>query len=154
MSQEAAAVNVTLLVWVVMVGQLTGGYVGDRVNKRLVMFVCMWLHVGGLLVFALADSAWEARLFAVLHGTAWGVRGTLINAIRADYFGCVSYAAITGYASLIIMMGMTLGPLFAGRMYDWKGHYQTAFIVLAVLGGLGSGAFLAARKPAPAAELS
>ena len=148
MSQEAAAVNVALLVWVVMVGQLTGGYVGDRVNKRLVMFVCMWLHVGGLLVFALADSAWEARLFAVLHGTAWGVRGTLINAIRADYFGRVSYAAITGYATLIIMIGMTLGPLFAGFMYDWQGHYQTAFIVLAVLVGLGSGAFLAARKPA------
>lgn len=154
MSQQAAAVNVALLVWVVMVGQLTGGYVGDRVNKRLVMFVCMWLHVGGLLVFALADSAWEARLFAMLHGTAWGVRGTLINAIRADYFGRVSYAAITGYATLIIMIGMTLGPLFAGFMYDWQGHYQTAFIVLAVLVGLGSGAFLAARKPAPAAGLS
>ena len=152
MSQEAAAVNVALLVWVTMCGQLAGGYLGDRVNKRLVMFVCMWLHVGGLLVLAMADSVWEARLFAVLHGTAWGVRGSLINAIRADYFGRASYAAVTGYASLIIMMGMTLGPLFAGFMFDWQGHYQTAFIVLAALVGLGSGAFLAARKPAPASE--
>lgn len=149
MSQEAAAINVALLVWVTMMGQLTGGYVGDRVNKRLVMFVCMWLHVGGLVVFALADSVWAARLFAVLHGTAWGVRGTLINAIRADYFGRASYAAVTGYASLIIMVGMTIGPLFAGFMYDWQGHYQTAFIILAVLVGLGSIAFLIARKPTP-----
>ena len=149
MSQEAAAVNVALLVGVTMVGQLSGGYLGDRVDKRLAMFACMWLHVAGLLVFALADAVWGARVFAVLHGAAWGVRGTLINAIRADYFGRASYAAISGYASLIIMMGMTLGPLFAGFMRDWQGDYKAAFVVLAVLVGLGSGAFLAARKPVP-----
>ncbi|NKB67803.1 MAG: MFS transporter [Candidatus Latescibacteria bacterium] len=154
MSQKEAGLNVALLVWVTMMGQLSGGYLGDRVNKRLVMFACMWLHVAGLLVFALVDSVWGARIFAVLHGTAWGVRGTLINAIRADYFGRASYAAISGYASLIIMMGMTLGPLFAGFLRDWLGNYQLAFIVLAGLVGLGSGAFLAARKPVPPAKAS
>ena len=147
LSPERAAANVAVLVAVTMASQMVGGYLGDRVEKRLIMFACMWLHAGGLLVFAYADSAAEAKVFAVLHGTAWGVRGTLVNAIRADYFGRTSYATISGFASLVIMVGMTIGPLFAGFVYDWTGAYRTAFLVLAALVALGSVAFLLARKP-------
>ncbi len=147
LSTEMAAANVAVLVVVTMVGQLVGGYLGDRLDKRLIMFVCMWLHAGSLLVFAYADTVAAARLFAVLHGTAWGVRGTLVNAIRADYFGRASYATISGFASLVIMIGMTLGPLFAGLVRDWTGSYKAAFLVLAALVALGSVAFLLARKP-------
>jgi len=147
LSTEMAAANVAVMVGMTMAGQLVGGYLGDRFDKRLIMFACMWLHGGGLLVFAYADSVAAARLFAVLHGTAWGVRGTLVNTIRADYFGRASYGTVSGFASLITMVGMTLGPLFAGFVHDWTGSYQTAFLVIAVLVALGSGAFLLARKP-------
>ena len=75
------------------------------------------------------------------------MRGTLINAIRADYFGRASYATISGFASLIIMVGMTTGPLFAGYLHDLTGGYQQAFTVLAGLSALGSIALFLARKP-------
>jgi len=52
-----------------------------RVDKRLVMVIRMWMHAVALEFFA----------FAAIHGIAWGVRGTLINAIRGDYFGRASY---------------------------------------------------------------
>ena len=34
-------------------------------------------------------------------------------------------------------------------MRDWQGDYRVAFVVLAGLVGLGSVAFLVARKPVP-----
>ena len=37
-----------------------------------------------------------AVVFTALHGTAWGVRGTLLSTIRADYFGRRSGATISG----------------------------------------------------------
>ena len=109
-----------------------------------------WLTGLGLIIGlagAFATTRLEIALFAAIHGSAWGVRGTLINAIRADYFGRASYATISGFASLIIMVGMTTGPLFAGYLHDLTGGYQQAFMVLAGLSALGSIALFLARKP-------
>ena len=148
LSQEAAATNVTLLLVFVIGGQLCGGWIGDRIDKRLIMALCMWMHAAALILFAHADSRFDSTVFAIVHGTAWGVRGTLINAIRADYFGRASYATISGFASLIIMIGMTIGPLFAGFLHDLTGTYRQAFMILAGLSALGSVALMLARKPA------
>jgi MFS family permease len=48
--------------------------------------------------------------FAVLHGVAWGSRGPLMAAIRADYFGGTNFGTIMGTASLIASIGTTAGP--------------------------------------------
>ena len=107
----------------------------------------MWMHTLGIVVFTYATTATGAIVFAVLHGTAWGVRAPLINSLRADYFGRSSFAMISGFAALLVMFGMTLGPLFAGFMHDLNGDYEAAFLILGGLTALGSGAILLARKP-------
>lgn len=147
LTPEQAAANVTLLVAFSIAGQLSGGWVGDRVDKRWTMIACMWMHAIALVFFAYADSQLDTMLFAVLHGTAWGVRGTLINTIRADYFGRAAFATISGFASLVIMVGMTAGPLFAGFLHDALGDYQRAFVIMAGLSALGSIFLWLARKP-------
>ena len=147
LSEEKAAFIVSLLLLCTVLGQLLGGYIGDRVNKRLGIFACMWMHTLGIVVFTYATTATGAIVFAVLHGTAWGVRAPLINSLRADYFGRSSFAMISGFAALLVMFGMTLGPLFAGFMHDLNGDYEAAFLILGGLTALGSGAILLARKP-------
>ena len=148
LSPERAASVVAVLVMVTLVGQLAGGFLGDRLNKRLVIFGAMWLHAVAMVVFAYATSAAGALIFTVLHGVAWGVRGTLINAIRADYFGPRYYATITGYNSLMVMIGMTAGPLFSGVIRDLTGDYRYAFLILAGIAVLASVAAVLARPPA------
>jgi len=149
LSPERAATVVAVLVMVTLVGQLAGGFLGDRLNKRLVIFGAMWLHAVAMVVFAYAASTAGALVFAVLHGVAWGVRGTLINAIRADYFGSRYYATITGYNSLMVMIGMTAGPLFSGILRDLTGNYRVAFLILAGIAVVASVAAVMARPPAP-----
>ena len=147
LAEEDAAFIVSLMMIFTISGQLVGGYVGDHINKRLGIFACMWMHTLAIVVFTYATSTTGAVVFAVLHGTAWGVRAPLINSLRADYFGRTSFATISGFASLVVMFGMTLGPLFAGFMRDLNGDYKTAFLILGGLTALGSGAILLARKP-------
>ena len=142
-----AGLVVAVLAIVVITAQLSGGYIGDRINKKVGIAGCMLAHGAGFAIFALSTSLTGALAFAVLHGVAWGVRSPLINSIRADYFGRAHYATIMGFTSMIVMIGMTAGPLFAGIMYDATGNYQVPFLVLAGLAGLGSLAALAARKP-------
>jgi MFS family permease len=88
-------------------------------------------------------------LFVPFHGLAWGVRGPLMQALRADYFGSTSFAKIMGLSSLIVMLGMMGGPLVAGILADRTGSYQLGFTVLALLAGAGVIFFILATPPKP-----
>lgn len=128
-------------------GTLLGGVIGDLYDKRKIAFVCMFAHALGLVLVAYAVNALMVFLFAVLHGAAWGLRGPLMGAIRADYFGRTSYGAILGTSSLITMFGSITGPLVAGILADRTGNYELGFTILAVLAGMGSVFFLLAKRP-------
>lgn len=142
-----AGVVVAMLTAFQLLGQLSGGYLGDRMDKRIICACCLVAHAGGLLVLAFADSFAMVVGFAALHGLGWGTRGPLMVALRADYFGATSFGTIMGFSSLIVMLGMATGPIFAGVMADIYGNYQLGLSVLAGLSLFGSVCFLAARAP-------
>jgi len=149
--QEAARVAAVLPV-VQLFGQLFGGYLGDRISKQLIVVVAMVGHVVGLLLLAFGTSTWAIWLFIPLHGVAWGVRGPLMQAMRADYFGATSFGQIMGISSMIIMIGQIGGPLLAGWLDDTTGSYRIGFAVVAVLASLGMAFFALATPPGPPAR--
>ena len=130
------------------VGQLCGGFLGDRVNKRLLASLAMVGHMTGLLLLTYATARWMIWLFIPMHGFAWGVRGPLMQALRADYFGATSFGKIMGLSSLIVMFGMIGGPLVAGTLADATGSYRLGFTILALLAGAGLVFFVLATPPA------
>jgi len=146
-SVGAASLVITLMVSFQITGMLIGGVIGDHFDKRLIAAACMFMHTAGLLFIAYAVVLPMVIAFAVLHGTAWGLRGPLMQAIRADYFGRSSFGVIMGISSTVIMFGQIGGPLLAGVMADATGNYKTGFTVLALLTGLGSVFFFLAKKP-------
>ncbi len=130
-----------------MGGQIVGGFLGDRFDKRLICILCMLGHTIGLLLIAYASNIWMVLAFTMLHGLAWGIRGPLMVALRADYFGPSSFGTIMGFSSLIVMLGMSIGPIFAGYMADVQGDYLMGFSILAIGTFVGSACFLASRPP-------
>lgn len=132
-----------------ILGMVAGGAVGDRVDKRWACSIAMWGHVAGLGLLAFAAGPVMIWSFVVLHGIAWGVRGPLMSAIRADYFGSSAFGQIMGYSSVVLMFGMVGGPLLAGIMADVTGSYRIGFTILAGLAASGSVLFALARPPSP-----
>ena len=120
-------------------------------NKRIIIVSAMYGHMTGMLLLAWSPSFWVLTVAVAVQGTAWGARGPLTSALRADYFGPGSYGQIQGFSSLIVMTGMMLGPMIAGFIYDAQGTYTPAFLLLAVLAGLGSLCFIFATRPRPPA---
>jgi MFS family permease len=139
---------VALLTVMQLTGQLTGGWLGDRWNKRALCTACMAGHATALVLLATATQFWMVTAFAVLHGLSWGVRGPLMAAIRADYFGSAAFGMIQGASSMVVMLGMIFGPLIAGVTADRTGSYTAGFILLAAMAALGSVFFILARPPA------
>ncbi|MEN9772973.1 MAG: putative sialic acid transporter, partial [Pseudomonadota bacterium] len=120
--------------WIIMVMTLsqiigvgTGMLIGDRVEKRLVAAACMMGHALGILALAYASNVVMLVLFAVLHGTAWGLRGPFMQAIRADYFGRRSIGMILGLSAFVIAIGQMGGPMIAGGLADLGGDYRLGF---------------------------
>jgi MFS family permease len=146
-SLAQAGLVVAALTGFQMLGQIGGGFIGDRFNKPLICVVCMICHTAGLFLIANATELWMVILFTAMHGLAWGVRGPLMVALRADYFGPSSFGTIMGFSSLIVMLGMSIGPIYAGYMADDQGDYVTGFSVLGIGALLGSLCFLFARAP-------
>jgi len=138
---------VALMTTFQLAGQLLGGWLGDRFDKRWITGTCMFAHAGGLLLVTFASSFTMVVAFAVLHGLAWGVRGPLMVALRADYFGAAAFGAIMGWSSLIVMFGMSGGPIVAGVMRDISGDYESGFTLLALVSLAGAACFVLARPP-------
>jgi sugar phosphate permease len=143
-----AALVMALVTAFQIVGVAVGWWIGDRWDKRLISAACMLAHAFGLLLLTFAFHLWMLVAFAVLHGTAWGLRGPFMQAIRADYFGRAAIGMILGLSYTIIIIGQIGGPMIAGILADAYGDYRAGFTLLAVLAGLGSLFFLFATKPA------
>jgi len=146
-SLTQAGFIVALMTAFQMLGQVGGGYLGDRINKRYLCIGCMAAHTAGLFLLAFATTPLMVFAFTMLHGLAWGIRGPLMVALRADYFGPSSFGTIMGFSSLVVMLGMSTGPVFAGYMADVHGDYQLGFAYLAASAFMGSFCFLAATRP-------
>ncbi len=130
-----------------LLGVVLGAWLGDRYAKRKITSICMLSHALGLLMLTFAPSLPWLLGFAVFHGVAWGLRGPLMQAIRADYFGRQAIGMIMGLSAAIIALGQVAGPLVAGVLADWSGDYRWGFTVLAIAATLGSVAFWLAHKP-------
>ncbi|MBI4233623.1 MAG: MFS transporter [Chloroflexi bacterium] len=148
LSLQLASTMMAIMTLFTIVGQVGGGLIGDRVEKRFIAALAMGGHVLGVLALAFASSMAWVLAFAFLHGLAWGTRGPLMSAIRADYFGRSSLGTIMGFSSLVVMFGSVAGPLLAGFLADKTGDYRLGFSILAGLGALATLFFLLARKPA------
>jgi MFS family permease len=141
-----------LMTAVQMGGLFLGGIIGDRFDKRIICTLCMMGHFVGLIALTYGAQPSLVLLFALAHGLAWGVRAPLMVALRADYFGPKSFGTIMGISSLIVMIGMTLGPLFSGVMFDIYGNYNLAFTSIAFCSLAGGLCFWFAKPPKLIAE--
>ena len=129
-----------------VVGQVIGGILGDRYSKTRISAVCMLGHFAALMMLAFGGGLFVAPA-AIIHGLSWGIRGPLMMAIRADYYGRRHFATIMGYSLAIVMVGPLIGPSFAGAMNDRFDNYTAAFAILGTLTGLSAVFFLLARRP-------
>ena len=146
-SLALAALAITVQTLGQIVGQLLAAYFGDRLPKKPQVIAALFGHSTAMLLLGLASGLPMIYAAVLINGIAWGSRGPLLMAIRADYFGPRRFGTIMGFSSLVIMLGMIIGPIFAGIMYDQTGSYRLGFLVLAVVAALGSVMFLFVRPP-------
>lgn len=146
-SPTSAQAMFTFVTLTAVIGQVGGGFAGDRFSKTRIAGVCMLGHFVAMLMLVVADTPAVIALAAFTHGVSWGTRGPLMIAIRADFYGRRNFGKIIGASNVIVMLGPFIGPWFAGRLNDRYGNYDLAFTTIGLVVGASSLFFFWARKP-------
>ena len=132
-------------------GRLLFGVLADRLGVKRVL-------VAGLLVQAVAIGSLSARqparrvlCLAVVFGTAYGGVMPLYAVLAREYFGQRIMGTVFGAATMVSSLGMALGPLAGGWIFDSFGSYAWLFIG-SVAVGLGAALIALAFPPVPSAR--
>ncbi|MFL6695486.1 MAG: MFS transporter, partial [Ramlibacter sp.] len=120
-------------------GRLLFGLAADRLGVKRVL-------VAGLLVQAVAAGSYTlvSRLggfyaVAVIFGLAYGGVMPLYAALAREYFAPRMLGTVLGAATVLSSLGMALGPVVGGWLYDRHGSYAWMYIGSLAL-GLGAAA--------------
>lgn len=154
LKDQGFSIQTAALIWGFTMGfsgvaQIFGGFIGDKVPKNIALCVFGCIQAIGVLTALYIDSVLLAPIFVLVYGFGFGARIPLGSAIRGEYFGRKAFGKVLGFSMVPMFLMMMIGPLFAGWMYDNSGSYDTAFIILAGIGFIGSIGFLFAKKPTP-----
>ncbi|MGE0006090.1 MAG: MFS transporter [Parvibaculaceae bacterium] len=134
-------------------GRVLLGVLADRLGVKPVL-------VAGLLIQAVAIGSYLAvsqlgqfYMLAVVFGAAYGGVMPLYATLAREYFGQEIMGSVFGAATMLSSLGMAIGPLAGGWIFDTYGGYGWMFIgSLAV--GIGAAAIALAFPPLPARRLS
>ncbi|MBN2335567.1 MFS transporter [Candidatus Bathyarchaeota archaeon] len=143
--KQTGASILGLMILVSIPGRMLFGFLGDLMNKRLLLAAAMVIQGIGVLVFAYATSIVHVYVFVAVYGLAYGGAIPLLMAFRGDLFGRKRYATISGLMSPFKMIGNVGGPIFAGYVFDVTGSYRFAFTVFTVLAFLSAASFLTVK---------
>jgi MFS family permease len=161
-SKTKAAITVTLVFLLSGFGRIGGGFLMDRGDYRIVLFVMA--AVMGLSVLYLQivvpTSVLTAMPFIAMFGVGFGsmipIRGTLGGLM----FGLRSIGPVIGLMQGGAVAAGMIGPLFLGVMFDINGSYREAMWGLVIVAFamaplaffLSSRTYLRERKAAAGAD--
>ena len=109
-------------------GRLLLGLLADRLGVKLVL-------VAGLLVQAVVIGAYmfvsqlgDFYALAVVFGTAYGGVMPLYAVLVREYFGARIMGSVFGAVSAFASLGMALGPLAGGWVFDTFHAYNWLYV--------------------------
>jgi MFS family permease len=131
--RTAAAGAISLLAMFSIVGRLGFGKLGDIIDKRYVFIAGTCLQIVAFIVLIKTTNLTMLYIYACLIGLNVGSMAPILPGILADHFGHQHFGSIYGVALFTQTIGMVIGPISGGLIFDITGSYYSAFLVAAML---------------------
>ena len=109
-------------------GRIGGGLIADRLGVKRTLIGGLVLQATIIAAYLLAREAWTFYALAVVFGTAYGGVMPLYALVTREYFGEKVMGTAYGAVFLISSLGMGLGSLAGGVIYDRLGAYAWLFL--------------------------
>lgn len=131
-------------------GKVFFGWLCDRIPPRRASALGLMLQLAGILVLLAIRSDSPPALiwaYALLLGFGLGSWLPTMSMLVSTTFGLAYYGSVFGVIAFLESAGTSLGPLFAGLLFDATGTYYYAFVTFAALYAIAIPAVLLVRRP-------
>jgi MFS family permease len=145
----AAATVISVAGLASLTGKIVCGLVADRVGAKRVLVAGLALQAVVITFYLVTRELSHFYAVALLFGFAYGGVMPLYAILVREYFGARIMGTAFGAVGFASTVGMSLGPLAGGWLYDAFGSYGWLFIASS---GIGLGAVAIAltfRPPRP-----
>ena len=132
MSLTDAATILSLMALIGMPGRVGFAWLGDRMDKRVVIGFCFVFQSAGIILFTLIGGTLGTIFFLVLYSPTYSGVLPLIPALQADYFGRKWFATIRGMMAPIATVSLVSAPFVMATIRSLTGSYEPAFAALGV----------------------
>jgi len=123
-----------------VLGRVFFGLLSDRMSKKLLIFVSWVLLFAGFgSIMFISGNELLIWGFVVFYGLAIGAFVTLIPLLVGDLFGVEHFSKLIGIIGLMQILGISVGSVLFGRIYDANKTYELAVMIvigLAIAGAL------------------
>jgi sugar phosphate permease len=147
LSSTSAATTFAIESIVAVPMTLLAGWFADRFGPRLALALGQILLATAMVWLTIVDSTGTAIVFGVLKGLTTGTWILASEVAWPAYFGRRHLGSLLGMSFGVSFIGVAIGPLPFGLIYDATGSYDPAIWGLVVLPVLTTWAALTARSP-------
>ncbi len=115
-------------------GKIVCGVVADRVGAKRTLIAGLALQALAISLYLGTRELWGFYGVAFMFGLAYGGVMPLYAVVVREYFGAKIMGATFGAVSTTATLGMALGPVAGGWLYDGFGSYAWMFIGSCAIG--------------------
>jgi MFS family permease len=127
-------------------GRILFGVLADRFSVKRIIVVGLFAQAVIISAYAFIDRLGEFYALAAIFGTIYGGVMPLYAVLAREYFGQAIMGAVFGAATMLSSLGMSIGPLAGGWVFDTFGNYSWMFAGSFAI-GLGAAAIALAFPP-------
>ncbi len=130
-------------------GRLLLGLLADRYGAKRVLVCGLLVQAISIATYLRVNELREFYALAVIFGVAYGGGMPLYASLARDYFGQRIMGTVFGAATMLSSLGMSIGPVAGGWVFDTYNNYAWLYIASAAV---AVGAVLLATtfpKPVP-----
>ena len=120
-------------------GRLIWGATSDRIGGRKTVLCCIALQTSMMFLVAFTHDSWVFYLYAVVFGLAYGGVLPLYAVVTRELFGMRRFGTVYGMHAFVTSMGMGVGGVIGGYIFDFSGDYFFAFMTSTALGLIATG---------------
>lgn len=153
-SEATAGVALGVMGGAGVLGIMTSGYLGDKIGKKIPLGGIYLGRGLSFLLMAHATDEWQVFVAAAVMGFSFIATVPLVMAIVADNYGTISMALVYGTVFAVHQAGGAIGNVFGGRIMDFYGTLDPAWLIgAATLLVAATASFMVREHRAPRAAL-
>lgn len=129
-----------------LTGVLISGAMSDKMGAARPTVLCFLLRIGLFAYIPIFQDTASITVFALLYGFTFTMTAPLTVVFVSNIFGTSKLGTISGLINMVHQVAGGLGAALGAVIFDWRGSYDTAFIIMLVLAVVGTVAVIALRE--------